>query len=298
VQGLRGVQAGLTEHVERVSSGVHKLGLGLKMFADATEGGMAPGELLLIVARSGVGKTYLGLQSVFSNPHLPALFFSLEMPWPQLCIRLVTMASGPPTWTEKALIEKGEMPQRFQDVVEQFPLFMCDDRSGIGMKDMVASVEAAQGQLGEVPAIIVIDYLELVRAAAIDQGGLVNKVAQNAKELAKHFNTRVVLLHQANRAEGGSGSKPLSTSAARFGGDMAADYMLTAWRPGLEAGVQYANPDEVYLALPKNRHGIPVLHGIRHRMVDGRIYEWNDTPFAPSKSIFDDEDDPYREVMR
>lgn len=259
---------------------------------------MAPGELLLVVARSGVGKTFLGLHAVHANPHLGALFFSLEMPWPQLAVRLVTMATGAPTWDEEALLLKGETPQRYTDTIEQFPLFMCDDRAGIGMKDMVTSVEAVQAQLGEVPALIVIDYLELVRAAALDQGGLVNKVAQNSKELAKHFNTRVILLHQANRGEGGSGSRPLSTSAARFGGDMAADYMLTAWRPGLEAGVQYTNPDEIYLAMPKNRHGIPILHGIRHRMVDGRIYEWNDTPFAPAASMFDDEDDQYREVLR
>jgi len=285
---LRDLRTGLAEHVERVSSGVWRAGIGLKMFDQATGGGMAPGELLLVVARTGVGKTFLGLSAVYANPDYPTLFMSLEMPWAQLGLRLVTMVCGQPDWAEQSLVEQGVMPARYHEAILRYPHLRCDDRSGISMKDVADTVEAVRSQMGVVPVFVVIDYLELVRAAALDQGGLVNKVAQQSAELARHYETRVILLHQASRGEGGSGQKALSTNAARYGGDMAADYMLTAWRPGLEAGGAYQFPDEVMLAMPKHRHGIPILRGVRHRMVDGRLYEWDETPFAASQR-----QDPY-----
>src|SRR5215207_232947 len=281
---LRGLKAGLEEHVEQVTSGVHRLDLGLKMLRDNAPHGMAPGQLMLVVARSGVGKTSIGLNAVRAHPDLPTLFLSMEMPFADLSVRLVSMVTGRSRDYLEGELHAGRTPGEYTETWENFPLFLCEDKAGLSIKDLKEAVEVASGQVGN-PALVVVDYLELVRSMGIDQGAAVNKIAQACKELAKHFNTRVLLLHQANRHDGGSGNQPLTTNAARFGGDMAADYMMTAWRPN-----QQQHPDEVYLAMPKNRHGPPIMNGIRHRLdgPTGRLSEWNEPTWLTP--VTDDEE--------
>ena len=242
-----------------------RLRLGLDKFDDAT-GGVAPGEVLTVLARTGVGKSAIAqnvLQHVLdSDPDAGAIFYSLEMPrvlaWQrQLQIRFRVRGD------EVIASYRGVSSRADADaVLEKLSgrLLIVDDPTMdlAAIKRFTRSAQAAR--LVAPVRIIALDYLSL-----LDRGGRENLTARTSllargvKEAARELDVVVLLIVQASRSAG-DGSEPVTLTDARDSGaiEEAADFLIGAWRPDM---VSAADPDalardpEIAFRLLKSRRG-------------------------------------------
>ena len=80
------------------TSGLTRVPTGYPLFDSSTNGGIAPGEVVLFLARTSVGKTWWALNMIANQDETtPMIFFSLEMHARYILQRLAGIASNPPT---------------------------------------------------------------------------------------------------------------------------------------------------------------------------------------------------------
>jgi hypothetical protein len=244
---------------------------GYPIMDDLTNGGAAPGEVVMVLARSGVGKTIIGCNIAVNNRGVPTVFFSLEMAGRFLVNRLAAIWSDTPTALIEQQLRDGQPCAALDALVSGFPELTVIDEPGMGLSQMSEALDEVEAEWGHRPRLVIIDYLELIKApGATDGVTQVDKVSRKLKDFARSEEVVVVVLHQVNKG-GGEGDQPLTRHDARYGGDVAADYTLAAYRPCLEPGLtmqqyQSLEPD-FYMQFLKTRGG-PRIHpqGVRYHL--------------------------------
>ena len=248
-------------YIEKLKSG--KVTLGWPQ-VDARLRGIAPGEVLTLMAKSGVGKT-AALQNILRHIALSqdatTLFCSLEQPAAQVLERYAQMA------TERAgeQIEKDWDNADQRDLIEASVLKdLTHDRtltcslSGLKLHQLDQALDAAQTKVGRPPNVLAIDYLGLLDTTDLDKNlyGQISRAARELKNLAKRRDIAVICLCQVSRANGEDGSKPLNIYSARESGaiEESADFLLGLYRPDLQGEDQ-----TITVQILKNRKG---QHGI------------------------------------
>lgn len=235
---LRFPEALVNEQREWATNPMPRIPTGYPFFDRRTQGGIATGELLIFTCRPSVGKTTFGLNVIVNNYKVPSIFFSLEMHGRYIAHRLAAIFSSVPTEElERALRTEGTH-WAYDRLAEGLPLLAVDDRPGMSLRDMAGSVEQYEETTGVRPKLIVIDFLELIGGTpALEKVEAVDRVAQKVKQFAREQDVAVILLHQVGRGGGGDGHLPLTLSSGRYGGEIAADYVMAAYRPAFEPGL-------------------------------------------------------------
>jgi|GEM_PF-2577299 len=242
-----------------------RLRLGLPDFDKAT-GGLAPGEVLTLLARTGVGKSAIAqnvLQRVLDlDPAGGAVFFSLEMRRIEAYQRQLqifanihgdTVIHSFRNLTDKA--RRDEFRERYDGRL------LINDDPTLDFAGMVRFTRAAQtSRLVEPVRLVVVDYLGM-----LDRGGRgsaterVSLLAREAKQFAKQLDCAVLLICQTSRTAG-DGSQEVTVTDARDSGAIedSADFLVGAWRPDLRP--EYEGTDEgcIRFALLKARRGAKV----------------------------------------
>ena len=179
---------------------------GLLSLDTQLDGGFRPGELIVLGARPGMGKTAMANSIVESttlgsNP-IPAAFFSLEMGQSQISRRLLSLRSNVPvSRMRRGQISKDEF-QTFLGIANKIgtkPLYVRDSglfRSGVALRTEAYRLHREHGI-----KLIVIDYLGLmfwpgkVERRDIEVGCITGAL----KSLAKDIGAPVLLLSQLSR---------------------------------------------------------------------------------------------------
>jgi replicative DNA helicase len=175
---------------------------------DIVAGGWMPGELIILAARPGVGKTSLAMQIAQHNAvkGRPVLFVSLEMTGRELAARLLCGLSGVDSRRlragrldaanlsaiERASVEIGGVPLR----VWAPPMATLARIRAMAKRDAAASGLA----------LLVVDYLGLVRPAdpKRPRHEQIGEVSAGLKALAKELSVPVLSLSQLNREADGN----------------------------------------------------------------------------------------------
>lgn len=181
---------------------------------DEITAGMHPGDLIVIAARPGMGKTALAL-NIARNAALegkmvtetcdgkvPTAFFSLEMAREQLAIRLFcSEARVDSRDVRRGFIEKADWGKltRAANILHVAPMFI-DDTPSISVLEMKAKCRRlkAENNLG----LVVVDYIQLMRGRQTREGNREQEVAdisRSLKGLAKELSLPVLALSQLNR---------------------------------------------------------------------------------------------------
>lgn len=194
---------------------------------DAMTGGVREGELVIVAARPGVGKTsYVmnvakNVASAAKIPETPdhptldgVLVFSLEMPKEQLSAR---MACTEAKVSMKRFRSQNLFPGEYDRLVaaasdlSQLPIWI-DDTPAIDLLELRAKVRHLQREFDrkwpgtdkwkQRIALVIIDYLQLMkgRANAQSREQEINEISRGLKELAKALHVPVIALSQLNRA--------------------------------------------------------------------------------------------------
>ena len=130
--------------------------------------GIRPGQVMGIIARTGVGKTALAVNVVVNifrrmDPH-PVLFFSLEMPASEVVSRLFCVDNGESSDRLDAYLERAEGDPRLAAWARRYQDLVIVDDSGLSSRDLEKIYHEAEEYIGKRIPLVIIDYLGLLRA--------------------------------------------------------------------------------------------------------------------------------------
>lgn len=184
-----------------------QLGLGCGFpDVDKVLAGMEPGELVVLAARPGVGKTSFATQvaehHALGEEKRPVGIFSLEMPAKQLVLRMASARSKVPL----ERIRRGRLSpvdeERLSDAMAQLfeaPIHI-DDSGDVSPLDLRAKARRLK-QKHPALSLIIIDYLQLmkVRGRVESRQVEVAEISRSLKALAKELELPILALAQLNR---------------------------------------------------------------------------------------------------
>lgn len=176
---------------------------------DYYTGGFQNSDLIIIAARPSMGKTSLGLDIAMDaaiGKKKPAVIFTLEMSGEQLIQRMV----GTRAKIESGKLRTGFLAEQDFDVMSETmskmaaaPLFIVD-YPGITPLEIRAKARRMKNEYGI--ALVVIDYLQLIRGVKSTGRGSENRVqevsgiSRDLKLLARELDIPVIVLSQLSRA--------------------------------------------------------------------------------------------------
>jgi replicative DNA helicase len=230
--------------------------------------GMRPGDLLVLAARPGVGKTALALNIAANAARSGAqvAFFSLEMPAQQLVQRMLSAEAG----IDSHKMRTGRLSQAdFQEIarvgneLDKFK-FDIDDSPGLSILELRAK---ARRQLHHDKAnggLIVVDYLQLMEPPRSnrqrDRHLEVGEISRGLKILAKEIGVPILALSQLSRVVEGRRDKRPQLSDLRESGSIEQDadvVMFIDRSLSAEEALNQQRPDLgiANLIVGKNRNG-------------------------------------------
>jgi replicative DNA helicase len=195
---------------------------------DRLTGGLRPGQMAIVAARPGMGKSTLGLDiarhAAVAND-MAAVVFSLEMTKTELVTRLLSAESGVPlhalrtgTTTDA---QRAKVDQTAASVYAA-PLFV-DDTPNPSIAHIRATCRRLKQSRGL--RLVVIDYLQLMTSGKRVESRQVevSEFSRQIKLLAKDLAVPVVALSQLNRGPESRGTDSDRPGAAPKGRPMLSD---------------------------------------------------------------------------
>lgn len=222
--------------------------------------GLCPGNLIVLAARTSVGKTAFALNiahHVGFNSGIPVALFSLEMQSAELVQRLMCIESGVNyEHLESGKSTKNEIARIYQ-AVEKFETgnVFVHDKGGL----KVSQIRASARRIKETNDIklLIIDYLQLVHANTQSdvRQNEVAEVSRELKGLAKDLDIPVLCLAQLSRKTEDRESKKPVLSDLRESGAIEQDSDVVVFLTRPSAYDAHDRPGMAYLHVAKNRHG-------------------------------------------
>lgn len=168
---------------------------------DKRTSGLKGGELIIVAARPGMGKTNLALNIAghAAKSGNQVAFFSMEMSRMELSGRMAACMAG---------MDYGAMNglnwERFTGPLGQFVgasadyTMLIDDRASQTVDRIRVGCKKAKRMMGGLK-LVVVDYLQLIQARGSSRYEQVTNISRELKILAKELNVPVLCLAQLNR---------------------------------------------------------------------------------------------------
>jgi replicative DNA helicase len=253
---------------EMSSKGENSFGIktGYKNIDKALQG-MRPGQMVVVGARPGVGKTSFALNLCINAAATGAsvLFFSLEMSKVEIAQRLLSAtASIPLSDIRGARIQNNQWPTLLEATSQLSSLdVQIDDTAGTTVTEIRA--KARRLLHDKKNGLVIVDYLQLIsppasRRRADSRATEVSEMSRGLKIMAKDLSVPVVALSQLNRTvEGRTGKRPQLSDLRESGAiEQDADIVILLDRStSSEEAQRKDRPDEgiTQFIIAKNRSG-------------------------------------------
>lgn len=228
---------------------------------DRITGGFQPGNLIVLAARPGMGKSSLAANfaehAALTGDQAVALF-SLEMSEGELAQRFIASQAS----VKGDDLRKGKVPQaRWTKILAasnrlaESSLFV-DDSSDLSVLDVRAKTRRLSQQQADGIGLVLIDYLQLMRAvgASDNRAEQVGQISRGLKTLARELEVPVIALSQLNRGVEQRAEKRPMLSDLRESGAIEQDADL----------VMFIYRDEYYDEDSEDE-GLAELHIAKHR---------------------------------
>jgi len=173
--------------------------------------------------------------SLHLNQDKPILVFSMEMPADSLIVRMLSSIGR----IDQTRIRTGELQQedwpRLSSAVNKLkdvPLFI-DDTAALTPTEVRSRARRVHRENGGL-AMIMIDYLQLMRVAGATEGRTaeISEISRSLKAIAKEFNCPMVALSQLNRSlEQRPNKRPVNSDLRESGAiEQDADVIMFIYR--------------------------------------------------------------------
>ncbi len=253
--------------------------------------GLHGGELIVLAARPGIGKTSLAMNMalhIASAEKRAVAVFSLEMPSVQLLTRLLATHAR----VDMRKLRGGRLTPNDEERIseaanELYKLrFYVDDSGGLSSFDLRAKARRLKQREPDL-GLIVIDYLQLMhQKGKVESRQLeVSEISRALKQLSKELDVPVVALSQLNRkVEERKGGKPMLSDLRESGAiEQDADVVLFIHREeeegegGAPAEARAVTPVELIVA--KQRNGpigsVDLVFLSEFTRFESRARDWN-----------------------
>lgn len=241
---------------------------------DSLTNGLHAGQMVIIAARPGVGKSTLALDFMRScsiHNNKVSVIFSLEMSASEITMRLLSAE----TEIKLAAMRSGQMEERDWEKlthrlteIQNAPLFI-DDSPNLTMMEIRSKARAIKRQHGL--DLVVLDYLQLMSSGKKVESRQqeVSEFSRHLKLLAKELEVPVVAISQLNRGpEARTDKKPQLADLRESGSlEQDADMVFLLYRPdSQDRDDERAGEADIIVA--KHRGGpidtIPVAHQLHY----------------------------------
>ena len=234
--------------------------------------GLGRGDLIILAARPGMGKTSFALNiatRVAMQQKVPVAIFSLEMTCEQLTDRILSSTAG----IDSQAFRTGRLNNsdwndfaNATSLLYNVPIYM-DDSSGISVPEIKAKIrQINQDPKRDKIGLVIIDYLQLMQSAKRTESRVqeISDITRNLKIMAKELNVPVIALSQLSRAAektaGRSDHRPQLSDLRDSGSiEQDADVVLFLYRAAYynsqNGETEQANENEAECIVAKNRHG-------------------------------------------
>ena len=166
--------------------------------------GLGRGDLIILAARPGMGKTSFALNiatNVARLQKIPTVIFSLEMTCEQLTDRILSSTAG----IDSQAFRTGRLNNsdwndfaNATSLLYNIPIYM-DDSSGISVPEIKAKIrQINQDPKRDKIGLVIIDYLQLMQSAKRTESRVqeISDITRNLKIMAKELNVPVIALSQ------------------------------------------------------------------------------------------------------
>jgi replicative DNA helicase len=224
---------------------------------DRVLGGWNHGDLVVMAARPGQGKTALALSLMYEFGKLggKGLFISLEMSSEQLAKRYLSLICDLPNWKiRNATLRENEVIYMCDSVNNSVVEFFVDDdpNSSINQIKSKAKIHKAKHGL----ELLIIDYIQLIKGTKQNREQEIAEISRNLKLLAKELQITVIVLAQLSRkCEERADKRPMLSDIRESGSiEQDADVVMFPFRPDYYSKERNESED-AELIIAKNRHG-------------------------------------------
>ena len=258
------------EHLDETLDFMEQLGQGLipeglptgYTDLDDMTGGFQPGQMIVVAARPGVGKSTLAvdvMRHLSIQKNVPTLMFSLEMSEREIHMRMLSAESGVHTkYIKSGKIrdeDRGKLVSAAERIKES-PIYI-DESPELDMLGIMSKTKmlVAQKNIG----LVVVDYLQLLKSGtkAESRQQEIADISRQLKLLAKSCKIPIIAVAQLNRGveQRGDDALPKASDLRDSGAiEQDADMVMLLHRPDRE------NPDheragETDIIVGKNRAG-------------------------------------------
>ena len=225
--------------------------------------GFHPGELFILAARPGVGKTSLAMNiavhaATRADPPVSVAVFNLEMPATQLALRMLCAEAHIGQGKLKSgALSQHDMEQIVQHAADLYnaPIYI-DDSSTLTINELRSKARRLKQQDPNL-GFIVIDYLQLMSARGAESRHLeIAEISRGLKSLSKELHLPILALSQLSRDVEKGKRKPQLSDLRESGSiEQDADCVLFIHRDGDVEPEGPGGPIPVELIIAKQRNG-------------------------------------------
>lgn len=202
---------------------------------DRVTHGLRAGELIIVAARPGMGKTLLAMniaEHVLTDPEKTVAIFSLEMSDEQLVERLlVSHADLNATCMQTGQLVEGDFSRIANTIAElsSAPLYI-NDHSVMTVRDILTQSRKLQRSHGL--SLVIIDYLTLMTGEGENETIKIGNMTRQLKILARELRVPIIVISQLNRSlEQRQDKRPVMADLRQSGAiEQDADLILFIYR--------------------------------------------------------------------
>lgn len=268
--GYEDLGTAIAEAIERIersqsATGLTGIASGFPSL-DAITMGWQPGNLIVIGARPGHGKTAIALnmaRAAAVDFGIPTAFFTLEMTYVELADRLIGTETGLSSAFRKGRKKMTEADwnhlEKAINKAARAPLYL-DETPALTISECVAKLKRMKNERNI--KIAFVDYLQLMHGSDSNsqyRAQEIGEISRQLKETAKELKIPIIALAQLNRnimvRAGSINGRPLLSDLKDSGSiEQDADIVLFIHRPSL-LGLSEQPDTYAELIIAKNRAG-------------------------------------------
>ena len=242
-------ESGVAFHTQR--DGIEGIKTGFEGLDATILPGLLPGQVMVVLAKTGTGKTVLCCNLAYQMRMHPTLLISLELTREEVYNILRRVY-----WFFHPTATREQMEEDLDNIL------ICDENR-LTDADFQALVDEYEVEKGVRPKVVFVDYLGYYARGAEGKSPYekTTNAIMNLKALAKCDDPTkrltIITPHQVNRLA--KEGKPIDLDDARDSGavEETADFMLSIWKPdeALNSDGEAMPSGRVRMTLLKSRHG-------------------------------------------
>lgn len=192
---------------------------------------LVPGELVTVIADTGVGKTGVLQNIALSQLPIPTLMFQMELPKEMIFERFLAIHSKNSQGAIESAYAGGYDTPRIGDIDRWFHNLLICDRPKLTVETVEDYINKSELKLGERPKLVLVDYIGLMAGPGKSKTERISEIAEGLKIVAKSTGTVVIMACQVTRNKNAA-TPELSLHDAKDSGSIenSSGLLIGTWR--------------------------------------------------------------------